>query len=114
MRGEPIEEPQPAKPEAAPRPVAGDGPRNYERTLSRAERVRLAELRESEGWPVLTWLLERAMQIHKKNAITMSVADPLGRQREIAEAWAYVAMIERAVAELKGQVDAEIAQLEIK
>jgi len=94
--------------------VNGDGPRNYERTLSRAERVRLAELRNSEGWPVLTWLLERAMQIHRRNAITMSTVDPLANQAKIAEQWAYVAMMERALAEMKGQVDAEIAQLETK
>jgi hypothetical protein len=44
----------------------------------------------------------------------MSTVDPLANQAKIAEQWAYVTMMERALAEMKGQVDAEIAQLEVK
>ena len=102
--GDQVEAPAPTKPE-----VKIEEP---ERELRKQEREALRRLRMSTGWPVLLRLFEKSFQIHRKAAIALSEQNPLANRDQVAESWAYVAMLKRARLETEGLVDTEVAKLE--
>jgi hypothetical protein len=85
-----------------------------ERALTTQERLHLKEIRQEQGWPVLQRLLERACKIHVERAILLSEADPLANGNAIGQAWAYVEMFKRAMAEMNLLVEAELRELELE
>lgn len=81
-----------------------------ERELSRAERLDLRELRQSDGWPILMRLLQKRYQALRKAAINMSQNDPLGNA-EIGKSWAYVVMFQRAKIDIEALLEEEMKVL---
>jgi hypothetical protein len=120
LRGEPLtpelaalregRDPQTTKPR--PAPAERRAYDDLERELSRPERLDLKEFWEMEGRKLYQRLAEKAVYLHQKRAIALSLDDPLGSRDEVAAAWAYVKMFKRVVAELDVFVRVEIAELE--
>jgi hypothetical protein len=94
-------------PEAAQPAPGGD-----KRPLSRSERIALKELRDGPSWPVIQFLLKKATLLHVDSATLLSQDDPLGKNEEIAQLWAYVKMFKRAHSEFNLLVEAEISELD--
>lgn len=99
---------------AIPRPApverrAFDDP---ERELSRPERLDLKEFWDMPGQKLYLRLAEKAIHFHQKRAITLSQDDPLANRDDVANAWAYVKIFRRVVAELEVIVNTELAELE--
>jgi hypothetical protein len=106
VRGGREEQPKPSS--AAPRKAHDD----LDRELTRAQRLDLKEMVEMPGWELFLRLGEKAVRLHKNYAISKSQDDPLANRDEIAEAWAYLKLFQRAVQELGTVVSVEIAELE--
>lgn len=100
--------------ETKPRPAPAER-RSYddiERELSRPERLDLKEFWEMPGQKLYLRIAEKAIHLHQKRAISLSQDDPLANRDEVANAWAYVKMFRRVVAELQVIVNGEVAELE--
>jgi len=100
--------------ETKPRPAPAER-RAYddpERELTRPERLDLKEFWEMPGQKLYLRIAQKAIHFHQKRAITLSEDDPLTNRDEVANAWAYVKILRRAVAELEVVVKAELAELE--
>jgi hypothetical protein len=102
------------QPEPKPRPApverrAYDDP---ERELSRPERLDLKEFWEMPGQKLYSRIAEKAIHLHQNRAINLSQEDPLKNRDQIANAWAYVKMFRRAIAEMELIVSGELAELE--
>jgi len=95
-----------------PAPVERRAFDDPERELTRAERLDLKEFWEMPGQKLYRRLLEKAIHFHQKRAICLSQDDPLANRDEIANAWAYVRIYRRVVAELETVVSVELAELE--
>ena len=67
---------------------------------------------EMPGWELFLLLGQKAVRLHQNYAISKSQDDPLANRDEIAAAWAYLKLFQRAVLELGTIVNAEIAELE--
>jgi len=80
--------------------------------ISRAEQIALKELRGGPAWPVLQKLLKNATLLHKKSATLLSEGDPLADAQKIAEAWAYVKMLNLTITNITRLVEAEITKLD--
>lgn len=87
-------------------------PGKPKRALTRDERLALKDLRHSQAWPVLQFLLKRATLSHIESATLLSQDDPLGKSDEVTQLWAYVKIFKRAHAEFNLLVGAEISELE--
>jgi hypothetical protein len=79
--------------------------------LDKAEREALKELRQGPGWGGLQRILQKAIRTHEESAILLSQEDPLGKQSEIAQEWAYVKIFKRVHLEVNLLVEAEIEEL---
>ena len=100
------EQPKPSP--AAQKKAHGD----LDRELTRAQRLDLKEMAEMPGWELFLLLGQKAVRLHQNYAISKSQDDPLANRDEIAAAWAYLKLFQRAVLELGTIVNAEIAELE--
>lgn len=120
LRGEPLtaelaalregRDPETTRPRPAPAERrAYDDP---ERELTRPERLDLKEFWEMPGQKLYLRIAEKAIHFHQKRAISLSQDDPLTNRDEVANAWAYVKILRRVVAELEVVVNAELAELE--
>jgi hypothetical protein len=96
-------------PKPAPERRAFDDP---ERELTRPERLDLKEFWEMPGQKLYQRIAEKAILSHQKRAISLSQDDPLAKRDEVANAWAYVKMFRRVIAELEVMVNTELAELE--
>jgi hypothetical protein len=76
--------------------------------LTRAERVALRELRQSEGYAILQELLRKRFQQIEKGAITISKVDPLQNKDEIAKQWVYLGAFAQAMLEIDALMAAEL------
>lgn len=83
-----------------------------DKPLSKVERIALREGREVGAVTTFSRLLRRSLRAKIRRATIDSETDPLGRQAEIAQGWAYVAAFRRACAEVEMQIEAEIGELE--
>ena len=83
-----------------------------ERELSRPERLDLKEFWEMPGQKLYLRIAEKAIHLHQKRAISLSQDDPLSNRDEVVNAWEYVKMFRRVVAELELIVNGELAELE--
>ena len=83
-----------------------------DRPLTRDEKVALKEAQQGGGVTTLTRLLKRSLRAKVQMAILDSENDPLGRSREIAEGWAYIATFRRLITEMEAMVNAAIADLD--
>lgn len=119
LRGEPLtaglaamregRDPQPAsRPLSTERKAFND----LEREFTRSERLDLKEWQEMPGWELYRRIAEKSIHFHQKRAIALSQDDPLSNRDAVANAWAYVNMLRRAVAELEMVVSMEVAELE--
>ena len=81
------------------------------RALSREDRVALREVLQAPGWEIFRRLQQRALRTHVESATTLSQEDPLGNSSEVAEAWAYVKIYRRALADMATLLEAEVAEL---
>jgi hypothetical protein len=119
LRGEPLTPELAAlregrDPETRPRPAPAER-RAYddpERELTRPERLDLKEFWEMPGQKLYLRIAEKAIHFHQKRAISLSQDDPLTNRDAVANAWAYVKVLRRAVAELEVIVNTELAELE--
>jgi hypothetical protein len=119
LRGEPLtadlaalkegREPQATKRPAPAERRAYDDP---ERELTRPERLDLKEFWEMPGQKLYLRIAEKVIYFHQKRAIALSQDDPLTNRDEVVNAWAYVKILRRVVAELDVIVNAELAGLE--
>lgn len=80
--------------------------------ISRADRVALKEWRLSPAYVVLQRLLENSTLMHQKQANLVSKQDPLANAQQIAQAWAYVMLLERVHRDIGLMVEAELLKLE--
>lgn len=118
LRGEPLTpelaalregcEPERPRPAPAERRAFDDA----ERELTRPERLDLKEFWEMPGQKLYRRIAEKAIHFHEKRAISLSQDDPLANRDEVANAWAYVKMFRRVVAELEMAVNVELTELE--
>lgn len=119
MRGEPLNEDlkgiragldpkPPTKIQPEERRTIGD----VDRELSRAERLDLKEFWEMPGQKLYLRIVEKSINSHQKRAISLSQGDPFGNRDEIANAWAYVKVLRRVIAELHATVMLEMSELE--
>ena len=76
--------------------------------LTRAERVALRELRQSEGYPILQELLKKRFQVFEKRAITISKVDPLLNKDMIAKEWAYLGAMDQVMMDMEAVIAAEL------
>jgi hypothetical protein len=83
-----------------------------DRSLTRAERLTLLEGRQGGTVTTVIRLLRRSLRAKIRAATINSENDPLGRQAEIAQEWAYVMTFRRSSMELESLILAEIAILE--
>lgn len=97
---------------ARPAPAERRSHDDPERELSRPERLDLKEFWEMPGQKLYLRLAEKAIHFHQKRAISLSLDDPLANRDEVANAWAYVKMYRRVVAEMETVVNTELAELE--
>ena len=115
MRGEPLNEELQALRdgrlnEFTPMPGTGTGPEatiqlgpdNVNRPLDKWEREALKELRQGPGWGGLQRIMQKAIRTHEESAILLSQEDPLGKQSEIAQEWAYVKIFKLGHVEKQG------------
>jgi len=86
-------------------------PATRERTLTRADRAELRDLRNSPGWAIFLMLQKRAMKLHQRTAIQQSEDGELEPEKMAGE-WAHVRLFKRACQEMTALVEAEIAELE--
>lgn len=120
LRGEPLtpelaairEGRDPAQATSRPAPAERRAYDDPERELSRPERLDLKEFWEMPGQKLYLRIAEKAIHFHQKRAISLSQDDPLTNRDEVANAWAYVKMFRRAVAEMELIVNGEMAELE--
>lgn len=85
---------------------------DVERELTRPERLDLKEFWEMPGQKLYLRIAEKAIHFHQKRAISLSQDDPLTNPDEVVNAWAYVKMFRRVVAELEVVMNTELAELE--
>ena len=85
-----------------------------DRELTRDERELLREAKANGTFTTLMRLQRKALKIHIQSATMESENDPLKTPQDVANAWGYVKMFRRAIAELAMLVDAEIAKLSLK
>lgn len=119
LRGEPLTPELAAiregrDPETKPRPTPAER-RSFddpERELTRPERLDLKEFWEMPGQKLYLRLAEKAINFHQKRAISLSQDDPFTNRDEVINAWAYVKIFRRVVAELEVVVKTELAELE--
>lgn len=119
LRGEPLTPELAAiregrDPETKPRPAPAER-RSFddpERELTRPERLDLKEFWEMPGQKLYLRLTEKAINFHQKRAISLSQDDPFTNRDEVINAWAYVKIFRRVVAELEVVVKTELAELE--
>lgn len=83
-----------------------------ERDLTRAERLDLRELRQSDGWPVLMRLLLKRFLTLEKTAITISQSFPLQNAEGIAQKWHHVGVYKQVASEMELLLEQEIAELQ--
>ena len=76
--------------------------------LTRADRVALRELRQSEGYPILQGLLKKRFQLFEKRAITISKVDPLLNKDAIAKEWAYLGAMDQVMMDVEALIAAEL------
>ena len=119
LRGEPLtpelaalregRDPESTTPRAPAERRAYDDP---QRELNRPERLDLKEFWEMPGQKLYQRISQKAVYFHEKRAIALSLDDPLSNRDQVANAWAYVNMFRRVVAELEVIVNTELAELE--
>ena len=102
----------PVETKSRPAPVERRAYDDLERELSRPERLDLKEFWEMPGQKLYLRMAEKAIHLHQKRAISLSQDDPLTNRDEVANAWAYVKIYRRLVAELEAIVNTELAELE--
>jgi hypothetical protein len=85
---------------------------DFDRELTRVERLDLKEFWEMPGQKLYLRIAEKSINFHQKRAISLSCDDPLNRRDEVANAWAYVKVLRRVVAELQTVVMMELGELE--
>lgn len=78
------------------------------RALTKSERGDLRELKLHPGWRVLERLKEKTLQTAEKSAIAKSKIDPLVNAEEIANAWAYLAMLQQGYLALAVGIETEL------
>lgn len=81
------------------------------RALDDDDREHLRRMSLEPGWRVLQRLGEQEIQREEELARGLSLQDPLGNREQLANAWAYVAMLKRARNRMLEQVAAEILKL---
>lgn len=82
--------------------------------VKRDERAWLQHLTVQPGWPVFTQLLDQIIADYERDAMILSKEDPFGNQRDLSNAWAYVAVAEKVKAELGKRIGYQIALLSQK
>lgn len=95
-----------------PKPTTVVDSKDEDRPLIRAERQALREAREVGAVTTLSRLLRSIIRRKIQTATIDSETDPLGRQAEIAQTWAYVVAFRTACVEIEFQIQAEIDALE--
>ena len=81
------------------------------KVLDDDDREHLRRMVLEPGWAVMNRLLDAEFQRYEDGAKAISMADPLGRREEVANQWAYVAMLRRAKNLIAVLVDQEIQKL---
>lgn len=119
LRGEPltpelaaIREGRDTETKPRPAPVERRTYDDLERELTRPERLDLKEFWEMPGQKLYLRIAEKAIRLHQKRAISLSEDDPLTNRDAMANAWAYVKIFRRVVAELETIVNGELGELE--
>jgi len=82
------------------------------RPLDNDDREHLKRLRLEPGWPVVLRLWNRDIQQAEHQAKGISLDDPLGNSKQLADAWAYVAMLHRSLNRLVALIESEVQQIE--
>jgi hypothetical protein len=80
--------------------------------LTENERVHLRRLKFEPGLPVLFKMLDNSIDFEESQVKQLSMTSPLQHKDEIAEGWAYVAMMRRIRTKMMVLIDEEVQKLE--
>lgn len=83
------------------------------RSLDDDDREHLRRLKLEPGWTVMLQLLDNDIRHQENLAKEASMNDPLGNREQVANAWAYIAMLQRAKNRIIMLIDEQIAKLTV-
>jgi hypothetical protein len=116
IKGEPLNDAMAAlkrgeEPESDPAPGQMEKPDDL-RELNDDEREHLRRLQLEPGWAILFRLMDDKIRVQEARTIDISANDPLGNRDQIAQGWAYLAMMKKVRQDLKMTIGNEIYKLE--
>jgi hypothetical protein len=84
------------------------------RPLDDADRKSLLKLTQDPGYEVLSRIRRRTCAEAEKVATLVSQKDPLGNAAQIAQGWAYLAVMRQVIQAESATIEAELAKLKSK